>query len=79
MPHTFFKRLPPQIRDAVLDHLREHSASQLVSVAQVVHLLRLLTFSGSHTEIAHGRLLTPDDIVDVVLHGVLKPTTEGTG
>lgn len=39
MPHTFFKRLPPELREAVLEHLREQSGSQLVSVAQVVHLL----------------------------------------
>ncbi len=40
--------------------------------AYVVHVLRLLTFSGSNAEIAHGQLLTPDDIVDLVLHGALN-------
>ena len=64
---------------AMVDAVRPDQARLRMPAAQVVHLLRLLTFSGSHTEIAHGRLLTPDDIVDVVLHGVLKPTTEGTG
>jgi len=38
---------------------------------QLMHVLRLLTFSASHHEIADGRLLTPDQIVDVVLDGVL--------
>ena len=33
---------------------------------------RVLTFSASHHEIADGRLLTPTQIVDVVLDGVLK-------
>jgi AcrR family transcriptional regulator len=39
---------------------------------QLMHVLRLLTFSASHHEIADGRLLTPSQIVDVVLDGVLK-------
>jgi AcrR family transcriptional regulator len=39
---------------------------------QLMHVLRLLTFSASHHEIADGRLLTPSEIVDVVLDGVLK-------
>ncbi|MDN5746126.1 MAG: TetR/AcrR family transcriptional regulator, partial [Nocardioidaceae bacterium] len=32
---------------------------------------RLLTFAGSHQEIADGELLTPTQIVDTILHGVL--------
>ena len=43
-----------------------------VPAHRVLHLLRLLTFSGSHQEIADGRLLTPAEIVDVVLHGVVR-------
>jgi AcrR family transcriptional regulator len=39
---------------------------------ELMHVLRLLTFSASHHEIADGRLLTPTQIVDVVLDGVLK-------
>lgn len=39
---------------------------------QVVHLLRLLTFSGSHHKFTNGALLTPVEIVDTVLHGVRK-------
>ena len=44
-----------------------------VDVPQVAHTLRLLTFSGSHPHITEGRLLSPDQIVDTVLHGTLKP------
>lgn len=40
---------------------------------QVLHLVRLLTFAGSHEEIADGRLLTPDQIVDTLLHGIRVP------
>jgi AcrR family transcriptional regulator len=39
---------------------------------EFVHVLRLLTFAGSHQKIADGRLLTPDQIVDTVLHGHLR-------
>lgn len=43
-----------------------------VEPAEVVRIGRLLTFSGSHPHISEGQLLTPDQIVDVVLHGTLK-------
>jgi AcrR family transcriptional regulator len=43
-----------------------------VPVDHFLHVLRLLTFSGSHPKIADGRLLTPDEIVDTVLHGLGK-------
>ncbi len=42
-----------------------------VPPAEVLHVLRLLTFSASHHEIADGRLLTPTQIVGIVLDGVL--------
>lgn len=46
-------------------------ADQLgVPVGEFVHVLRLLTFAGSHELIADGRLLTPDQIVDTVLLGL---------
>ena len=38
--------------------------------AQVLHVWRLLTFAGSHQEIADNDLLTPAQIVDTVLNGV---------
>ncbi|WP_209020663.1 TetR/AcrR family transcriptional regulator [Nocardioides sp. 1609] len=41
-------------------------------VAHVAHVLRLLTFAGSHELIADGRLLTPEQIVDTVLHGLRR-------
>jgi hypothetical protein len=47
-----------------------------VPVDHFVHVLRLLTFAGSHEHIADGRLLTPDQIVDTVLHGLLRPDEE---
>ena len=39
---------------------------------QFVHTLRLLTFAGSHQHISDGHLLTPEQIVGTVLHGLLR-------
>ena len=43
-----------------------------VPVDHFVHVLRLLTFAGSHQKIADGRLLTPDQVVDTLLHGLAQ-------
>ena len=45
---------------------------------QVLHVWRLLTFAGSHREIADNDLLTPDQIVDTVLHGVERNPERST-
>ena len=37
-----------------------------------LHRLRLLTFAGSHPHITDGNLLTPEEIVDTLLHGLLR-------
>lgn len=56
-----------------LVELVEPDSDQLrVPPADVVRLLRLLTFSGSHHEIADGDLLTPEEITDVILDGTRK-------
>jgi len=39
---------------------------------EVVRILRLLTFSGSHPHISDQHTLTAEQIVDVVLHGTLR-------
>jgi AcrR family transcriptional regulator len=39
---------------------------------EFVHRLRLLTFAGSHPHITDGHLLTPEQIVDTLLHGLLR-------
>ncbi|WP_183407982.1 TetR/AcrR family transcriptional regulator [Nocardioides pocheonensis] len=43
-----------------------------VPAEDVVHMIRLLTFSGSHPHISDQRPLTAAQIVDVVLHGTLR-------
>ena len=39
---------------------------------EVVQMLRLLTFSGSHPHISDQEILTAEQIVDTVLHGLLR-------
>jgi AcrR family transcriptional regulator len=52
----------------------------VVPAADLVHRLRLLTFSGSHPGIADGQVLTPEEIVDTVLFGlVCRPRTSESG
>jgi AcrR family transcriptional regulator len=43
-----------------------------VAPDEVVQLIRLLTFSGSHPHISEKRMLTAEQIVDVVLHGTVR-------
>ncbi len=47
-------------------------------VDEFVHVLRLLTFAGSHEHIADGQLLTPEQIVTTVLHGLAHPSDRET-
>jgi AcrR family transcriptional regulator len=51
-----------------------------VSTRDFLHRLRLLTFAGSHPHITDGQLLTPEEIVDTLLHGLLRDAgSPGTG
>ena len=59
---------------AVLLALVEPHRDELrVPPGQVMHMVRLLTFSGTHPHISDGQPLSAAEIVDTVLHGVLKP------
>ena len=42
-----------------------------MTAEEAVHRLRMLTFAASHPHISDGHGLTPDQIVDTVLYGVL--------
>jgi len=42
--------------------------------ADLVHMLRLFTFSGTHPHLSEGRRLTPEQIVDTLLDGVRRRT-----
>lgn len=45
-------------------------------VERVVELVRGLTFAASHPHLTEQRPLTPEEIVDVLLHGVLRTTKD---
>ncbi len=65
--------------ELVTDIIRADEESLTVPAEQLTRLLRLLTFAGSHWEISHHQLLTPEEIVDTLLHGTVKdPTDRGT-
>ncbi|MGA8257622.1 MAG: TetR/AcrR family transcriptional regulator [Nocardioides sp.] len=60
----------------IIDLVGEDAETLAVPVDHFVHVLRLLAFAGSHQQIADGRLLTPDQIVDAVLYGLAAPATQ---
>jgi AcrR family transcriptional regulator len=58
---------------ALLADVVGSDAQQLtVPVDQFIHVLRLLTFAGSHEKIADGRQMTPEQIVDTLLFGLQR-------
>jgi AcrR family transcriptional regulator len=56
--------------DAIAELLEGSREEFVVAPEDVIHRIRLLTFSGSHPAISDGRLLTPEEIVDTILDGV---------
>jgi len=63
-----------RLTDGGLASLIDHDADRFtLPVERVVDLVRLLTFSGSHPHISDQRPLSPEEIVDVILNGVLVP------
>ncbi len=61
-----------RVGHVLVDLLGPDAGGLRVPPEELFRLLRLLTFSGSHREIAEGHLLTPEEIVDVVLDGTRK-------
>jgi AcrR family transcriptional regulator len=71
--HTEHRRAELQAVRAALVALVEPDADRLsVDPATLIHMLRLLTFAGSNEQIADGQVLTPEQIVDTLLHGTLR-------
>ncbi|UIJ35246.1 TetR/AcrR family transcriptional regulator [Allobranchiibius sp. GilTou73] len=54
--------------------LAPHQSELTMPVEEFGHIVRLLAFAGSHHEIAHGRTLTAEQTVDVLLYGALVRT-----
>lgn len=64
--------LQDEFRELAVGLIGDDADGFRVEPEEVVHLLRLLTFSGSHPHISDQHLLTPEQIVDTVLHGTLR-------
>ena len=56
---------------AMLDVVEQDAAVLTLPPMRLVHLLRMLTFSGSHPKFSGGEILTPEQIVDTVLYGAV--------
>lgn len=70
--HLQSEKMRKRLAEGGLARLVAPDADRLrVPVADAVQMLRLLTFSGSHPHISAPRPLGPEEIVDVVLYGVL--------
>jgi AcrR family transcriptional regulator len=60
------------VREAMVALVEPDADALSVEPAMLVHMLRLLTFAGSSEQISDGHVLTPEQIVETLLHGVLK-------
>jgi AcrR family transcriptional regulator len=78
-PHPRRKHSSDVIAAAITRVIEPDRGLLTVPPAQAARLLRLLLFSGSHPGIAEGRLLTPEEIVTVILDGVRARDQARTG
>lgn len=69
------RRQERQSSAMVLALLEPYAARLRMPVARVARMTRLLTFSGSHRHINDGEILSAEEIVQMVLYGVMKPGT----
>lgn len=76
--HSVHGEAQAQVREAMLALIEPDQDRLTTEPEELLRLLQMLTFSGSHRHIAHGDLLTPTQIVDVLLDGVLKPGSTTT-
>lgn len=61
-----------QLTDVVVALVEPDQAAFRLPIGEVVRLMRLIVFGGSHPLLTEGKLLTPEEIVALVLDGVLK-------
>jgi len=71
--HNHRSRANEGINKAVVRLLQPDRSEFRIPVPEVARMLRLLTFSGSHPLISDGVLLKPEEIVSLLLDGVLNP------
>ncbi len=65
------------VQTALVTVIADDAPLLRVPPERLLHYVRLLTFAGSHEEIADGMLLTPEEIVDLVLDGALARPPRG--
>lgn len=65
-----------RLQELLVDLVGDDARRLSIPADAFVHRLRLLTFAGSHDQIADGRLLTPEQVVETLLHGHLRPAGE---
>jgi AcrR family transcriptional regulator len=58
--------------EALIRVLGDDAYALSVDPQEFMHRFRLLLFAGSHPQISDGHLLTPEDVVDTLLHGLLR-------
>jgi AcrR family transcriptional regulator len=61
-----------EVRRRLLGLIEPDADQLLLPPERALHVWRLLTFAGSHREIADDNLLTPEEIVDTVLYGAVR-------
>jgi AcrR family transcriptional regulator len=66
-------------RAALVDVVGPDTGELRVPPAELAHVLRLLVFSGSHPRIADGRPLSAEQIVTIVLDGLLAHHHQSEG
>lgn len=61
-----------EVHDLMVALVGSDADGLTVDADDFCHRLRLLTFAGSHPQISDGHLLTPEQVVGTVLHGLSK-------
>lgn len=67
-----------QVRQQMTGLLHPYADELRIEPDHVIRMLQILAFSGSHPRIAAGDQLSPEQIVDTLLHGVLAMSTQTT-
>ncbi|MBB2894030.1 TetR/AcrR family transcriptional regulator [Flexivirga oryzae] len=69
------RRQEREIGTLVHDLVQPYADELRLPIDQVTRMCRLLTFSGSHRHINDGQVLRAEDIVQMVLYGVVRRET----
>lgn len=68
----YHKRWDARLQPLVREVLGADSDRLRIDPERALHVIRLLTFAGSHPGIAEGKTMSPREIVDVLLGGMLE-------